>query len=253
MFEALKLSAMAEGIDLSAPVMMNFELSDAEDEVIDALVVETDHPKMLKEGSSVVENLFLGLRLLGLKVVAIRGGSRRQVRAELRRLHGVVFDNVIVVGHGNEDGVVLGSRDPDVAGFDEWGDLLAPFEPESIHFVACWAGTSAAADELFAGIASLVEVWGSPTKAAPVRAAWITALVVNAHAREGRSDPNLLASLVYSAFSFPMSGEFIRRFTREDREGDGDPGVTYAFDGFVSQSLNQVREDWKRRNRRGSR
>lgn len=250
MFDVLRMTALAEGIDLAAPVMMSFEAGDADTEIIDVLVIETDHAKMQAEGSSVVERLFLGLRLLGLKVVAIRGGRGGHARACLRELNGFVFDTVVVVGHGHEDGVVLGSGDRQVLGWEGWAKLLSPFEPESLHFVACWAGTSAAADVLFAGIDSLVEVWGSPTKAAPVRAAWITALIANSHAREGRSDPTSFASLAFSGFSFPMTGEFIRRFTREARATDEDPGVTYAFDGFMAGPLDALREDWKRRDRR---
>lgn len=206
---------------------------------------------MRREPSSVIDELFLGFDTAGLKVVAVRGGTRRELRAELRKLGGLAFDQVVVVGHGNVDGVVFGSGDRQVADWDEWGDALAGFEPLAVHFVACWAGTSAAADTLFDSIDSLDEIWGSPTKAAPRRAAWITAMLVHARAMEGRTDPSLFTSFAISALSFPMAGEFVRRITWEDREGDDNPGATYAFEDILSGPLNEVREDWKRRNRRG--
>lgn len=72
-----------------------------------------------------------------------------------------VFDAVVLIAHGSEDGVALAS-DRELVDWTELIEWLQPLEPQRLALISCKAGRTLAARVLFSGLESLVEVFASP-------------------------------------------------------------------------------------------
>lgn len=93
--------------------------------------------------------------------------SLREFRRALR--YGVngqtSFESVLVVGHSNEEGIVVSDEAEGFVSWTAFGDWLSAFDPWSLVLVACNAGHSTCGRALFDSVPSLERILACPTRA----------------------------------------------------------------------------------------
>lgn len=126
------------------------------------LIIEGDSAKLAAQGLSCADRLARGARLLGAEPVVIKARSTADLLDGLGRATAdAVFDAVVLIGHGNEDGIVL-APDRELVSCGELAVWLEEVAPERVAFICCKAGRTVAAHTLFDGLEDLSEVYASP-------------------------------------------------------------------------------------------
>lgn len=196
------------------------------------LIIEGDTAKLTAQGLSCADRVAAVARLLGHEPVVVKATTVVDLVHQLgQATENAVYDAVVVIGHGNEDGVCLAS-DLDLV---EWGGLvewLEPVCPQRLAFISCKAGRTLAARALFDGLDDLEEVFASPLNVSLLQSAAIDFLL------PALLDPELDEDFI----RFVQWGKallargFVFRWTREDHEESDDLSdiiATVVEDAFM--------------------
>lgn len=129
------------------------------------LIIEGDAARMTAEGHATIaddiertmaRHVAEGrLRFRRVRLRSAKDVSTWSIMAKFAR-----YDGIVLLGHGNERGVVAA---PDVPmTWHAVGDALAPLYPRALLTVSCFGGMAEVTDTLFAKIPSLQVITGSP-------------------------------------------------------------------------------------------
>lgn len=137
------------------------------DHVPGLLVIEADAETVRRQGHChVIDSVEKGLASkvregkIRFKRFPIFGRDDLTEGASLARAGVAKYDAVIIVGHGDPQGIVAA---PDLG--VTWGataEALAPLEPRALLAISCFAASTTPLSALFGGIPSLQIVMGSP-------------------------------------------------------------------------------------------
>jgi hypothetical protein len=182
------------------------------------LLIECDTRKLQAQGITFARELgaITAAVVRGARPVLVRSSSQE---ALLRRLRNATtlrdtYDVIVLVGHSNIAGIQLfGGPLVSWAALADW---LRPFAPRQIVLVACEAGRWLPCRALFAGIPTLVEIFGSPVATSPDEAIAVK-LLVPFLAVGGKLEGDAIQRLLQVG-NFLLTGGVIFRQTRDQFE-----------------------------------
>lgn len=126
------------------------------------LILECDASKLEHQGLTCADRVAAFARLLGVEPVVVKARTMGQVGTDLAAAcENRVFDAVVVIAHGNSDGVKL-TEDSDLTDWAALASWLGPLEPLRVAFIACQSARTVASSTLFDALESLDEVYASP-------------------------------------------------------------------------------------------
>lgn len=126
------------------------------------LIIEGDPATLHKDGLLCADRLATAARMFGVEPVVVLGTSTAALTRQLADASvGAVYDTVIIVAHGNSQGVALvpGELVPWTVLASDW---LRPLEPEIVAFISCKAARMYGVSAMFDAIDCLEEVFASP-------------------------------------------------------------------------------------------
>lgn len=181
------------------------------------LVIEGDSEKLVIEGLSHADLVAEVARTtLNLDVQVIKATDYASFAYELSRFQAKTFENIVLIGHGNADGLQLVAGDD---GFVAWHDLSAfikSFRPRRLLFLACQSGRTLAARDLFAALPSLRDIIASPVNMNRSQAWGVIYSAVYAVIGGNKIDRKALFAL--RAAHAMLSRGLLFHFTREEHE-----------------------------------
>lgn len=126
------------------------------------LILECDASKLEQQGLTCADRVAAFARLLGVEPVVVKARTGGQLGTDLAAAcEHRVFDAVVVIAHGNSDGIKL-TEDSDLTGWEALASWLERLEPLRIAFIACQSARTVASSTLFDALESLDEVYASP-------------------------------------------------------------------------------------------
>lgn len=205
----------------------------------DLLIIDTNSEQLRREGNSIGSDLY-DLFMGATKSAYIAGTDRRTLIDCLGKLQAVEFTRVLIVGHGNGDGIHLASDDANVTTWEQLVPWLEPLGPECLVLVSCWGANSWAADALFDGLQELDDIYGTPTKGSPARMFALVAALLAGDMLSPVDIPLELTGLVGL-----LTGEVLRHISRESRmEDTWDPEVRDSIEEGAAEVIDALRDHW---------
>ncbi len=207
------------------------------------LVVECDSAKLAQQ------NLALGEQLCSLikqafplnPVDLVQSDTEAGLLEKVRELHekGRPYRSIIVVGHSNQDGLMISSDR-----FIGWGGVanwFKSFDPHRIILIACNAGRWLPCTALFSGMPTLKEIFGSPAPAHKDQAFAVLFIVLHILGAQ-KADADTLR-LIQAGNFLLTKGLMLRRSRREYEESGVVEGLVW---GLTDSVLNQLAERLRR-------
>lgn len=172
----------------------------------------------------------------------VRATSFDSLLEHFAALHGQAFEVVAVIGHSNENGIVLAhGRDTDT--WSAFSQYLHPMSPQQLVLVACRAGRALPSRTLFDELPTLKRVLASPTLANRLQGQAMIGLLP--HLFEHRAlDETLLRSV--QAGLGVLAGRQLWEWTRRDYERDKDDPLSPMVDALVAEIAEQLLERFRR-------
>lgn len=176
------------------------------------------------------------------KTTIVRATSFSSLLEQLAALHGRSFAVIAVVGHSNENGIVMAQGRV----IDTWrafSQYLHPLNPRQLVLVACRAGRALPSRTLFAELPTLQRVLASPTLANRLQGQLMIGLLPRLSKRRAL-DETLLRSV--QAGLGLLSGRQLWEWTRRDYERDKDDPLSPMVDDLVADIAEQLFERFRR-------
>ena len=176
------------------------------------LIIECDTDRLVAERLSCADRVARAARVLGVEPVIVKATTADDLDGQLEA-QAASFGAVVIIGHGNEDGVSL-SSDEELVSWDELVDWLELLYPQRLAFISCKAGRTLAARTLFDGLEHLEEVFASPLNLSLLQSMAIDVLM------PALLDPELDEGFIQVVqFLKPvLTGGFLFRWTREGHD-----------------------------------
>jgi hypothetical protein len=205
------------------------------------LIVECDSAKLASQSLSVGPLILKVLKALfgSNPIDMVKATTQAQLLvklgefAEKRRK----FQNIIIVGHSDENGLIMFSNSEKTpwTGVASW---LEKFQPHSIYLIACKAGRWLPCASLFNGIQSLKVIYGSPVVTDKSQA-WFVTLTTLYILGIRRPDKSVLS--FGQVINFLLTGGVVFRRERSQFEKDGrSEGVKWTpVELFIERIIRQ--------------
>lgn len=143
------------------------------------LILECDAERLAAQSISMAEEIKIVAQLFApkAKVEVVKTTTEEALKAQFAHLaeNNHRFGIIVVIGHSNTSGLNLTSdRGVSWAAFAKWVEL---FEPKQMALIACQSGWILPVQELFVGVATLKEIYASPTNTTKPQAEVIKLLI----------------------------------------------------------------------------
>ena len=126
------------------------------------LIIEGDYEKLESQSLSCSWRFMNAAEGCGATPVLVRASTEADLHRQLANvLREAMYDNVVIIGHGNDRGVRL-CRDAPLYTWDDLAEVLDSVEPLRMLLISCRSGQQGAVAGLFEAWESLREVFASP-------------------------------------------------------------------------------------------
>lgn len=191
------------------------------------LILECDPETLAAQAISMARELegIARLALPSIQTRLVAGASSSELLQQLGscKEENDHFSHVVVIGHSNARGLRL-ARDL----FTPWESFAAwvkPFGPKCMVLVACEAGRWLPSSDLFRGISTLQEIYGSPVVTTEAQAAAIKVLVP--YLLSGNRLPKDILPLQLLNFALTQ-GVIFRQIRKDFRQATPSEGVLWT-------------------------
>ncbi len=187
---------------------------------VSLLILQVDSDRLTADGLCLLDtanfSTLIARTALNAKTTVLTTTSKLGIDEQFRQLAQgkCLFDVVVVIGHGNENGVRAAADH--FVDWTELGKMLSPFCPKKLVLITCDGGRWPTAQLLFKELPTLSRIFASPVRASKTLGTILVHLAPLILAKKVPTDDEIL---IAQGLIFSLTGGQLRQWIR-NRDGN---------------------------------